>query len=150
MLTRLRALIPLVALALSIALVVAPPVAGVAPYSLTLSPSVPVSLGNTITMTLAVFGGTRNSVYTVIFDVVKPNGTGSATVPRTVTTDNRGNGAVSQFYPDPSFTAVSGTVATDVGGVYNVYVNQTSPSNIGVVAIGQFTVSSMLNVVVSS
>ena len=149
MLTRLRALIPLVALALSIALVVAPPVAGVAPYSLTISPSVPVSLGNTITMTLAVFGGTRNSVYTVIFDVVKPNGTGSATVPRTVTTDNRGNGAVSQFYPDPSFTAVSGTVATDVEGVYNVYVNQTSPSNIGVVATGQFTVSSRLSVVVS-
>src|SRR6266705_7070393 len=149
MLTRLRALIPLVALALSIMLVVAPPVAGVAPYSLTISPSVTVSLGSTITMTLAVSGGTRNSAYTVIFDVVKPNGTGSATVTRTVTTDNRGNGGVSQFYPDPSFTAASGTVATDVGGVYNVYVNQTSPTNIGTVATSQFTVSSMLNVVVS-
>src|SRR5437867_1406212 len=149
MLTRLRALTPLVALALSIMLVVAPPVAGVAPYSLTISPSVTVSLGSTITMTLAVSGGTRNSAYTVIFDVVKPNGTGSATVPRTITTDNRGNGAVTQFYPDPSFTAVSGTVATDVGGVYNVYVNQTSPTSIGIVATGQFTVSSTLNVVVS-
>src|SRR2546425_879226 len=149
MLTRLRALIPLVALALSIMLVVAPPVAGVAPYSLTISPSVTVSLGSTITMTLAVSGGTRNSAYTVIFDVVKPNGTGSATVPRTITTDNRGNGAVTQFYYDPSFTAVSGTVATDVGGVYNVYVNQTSPTNIGTVATGTFTVSSKLNVVIS-
>ena len=149
MLTRLRALTPLVALALSIMLVVAPPVAGVAPYSLTISPSVTVSLGSTITMTLAVSGGTRNSAYTVIFDVVKPNGTGSATVPRTITTDNRGNGAVTQFYYDPSFTAVSGTVATDVGGVYNVYVNQTSPINIGTVATGTFTVSSKLNVVIS-
>ena len=149
MLTRLRALTPLVALALSIMLVVAPPVAGVAPYSLTISPSVTVSLGSTITMTLAVSGGTRNSAYTVIFDVVKPNGTGSATVPRTITTDNRGNGAVTQFYYDPSFTAVSGTVATDVGGVYNVYVNQTSPANIGTVATGTFTVSSKLNVVIS-
>ncbi|HKI76463.1 MAG TPA: RAD55 family ATPase [Candidatus Bathyarchaeia archaeon] len=149
MLTRLRALTPLVALALSIMLVVAPPVAGVAPYSLTISPSVTVSLGSTITMTLAVSGGTRNSAYTVIFDVVKPNGTGSATVPRTITTDNRGNGAVTQFYYDPSFTAVSGTVATDVGGVYNVYVNQTSPTNIGTVATGTFTVSSKLNVVIS-
>lgn len=149
MLTRLRALTPLVALALSIVLVVAPPVAGVAPYSLTISPSVTVSLGSTITMTLAVSGGTRNSAYTVIFDVVKPNGTGSATVPRTITTDNRGNGAVTQFYYDPSFTAVSGTVATDVGGVYNVYVNQTSPTNIGTVATGTFTVSSKLNVVIS-
>jgi KaiC/GvpD/RAD55 family RecA-like ATPase len=100
-------------------------------------------------MTLAVSGGTRNSAYTVIFDVVKPNGTGSATVPRTITTDNRGNGAVTQFYYDPSFTAVSGTVATDVGGVYNVYVNQTSPTNIGTVATGTFTVSSKLNVVIS-
>jgi len=149
MLTRLRVAIPLLALALSIVLVVAPPVAGVAPYSLTISPSVPVSLGSTITMTLAVSGGTRNSAYGVIFDVVKPNGTGSATVPRTVTTDNRGNGAVTQFYPDPSFTAASGTVATDVGGVYNVYVNQTSPINIGTVATGTFTVSSKLNVVIS-
>jgi KaiC/GvpD/RAD55 family RecA-like ATPase len=100
-------------------------------------------------MTLSVSGGTRNTAYGVIFGVVKPNGTGSATVSRTVITDNRGNGAISQFYPDPSFTAVSGTVATDVGGVYNVYVNQTSPTNIINVATGTFTVSSKLNVVVS-
>ncbi len=149
MLTRLRALIPLVALALTLSLAAAPLVEGVAPYNLTISPTVPVSLGSTITMTLTVSGGTRNSAYTVMFDVVKPNGTGSATVSKVVSTDNRGNGAVSQFYPDPSFTAVSGTVATDVGGVFNVYVNQTSPTNIGTVGAGQFTVSSMLNVVVS-
>src|SRR5256712_10962634 len=149
MLTRLRALIPLVALALTLSLVGSPLVEGVAPYNLTISPSVPVSLGSTITMTLTVSGGTRNSAYSIMFDVVKPNGTGSATVSKVVSTDNGGNGAVSQFYPDPSFTAVSGTVATDVGGVYNVYVNQTSPTNVGIVATGQFTVSSMLNVVVS-
>src|SRR5712691_10119278 len=149
MLTRLRALIPLVALALTVFLAAAPLVEGIAPYNLTISPAVPVSLGSTITMTLTVSGGTRNSAYTVMFDVVKPNGTGSATVSKVVSTDNRGNGAVSQFYPDPSFTAVSGTVATDVGGVYNVYVNQTSPTNIGTVATGTFTVSSKLNVVIS-
>src|SRR5437879_8531695 len=149
MLTRPRALIPLVALALTLSLAAVPLVEAVAPYTLTISPTVPVSLGSTITMTLTVSGGTRNSAYTVTFDVVKPNGTGSATVIRTVTTDNRGNGAISQFYPDPSFTAASGTVATDVGGVYNVYVNQTSPTSIGTVATGQFTVSSALNVVIS-
>src|SRR2546426_902477 len=149
MLTRLRALIPIVALALTLSLGAAPLVEGVAPYNLTISPIVPVSLGSTITMTLTVSGGTRNSAYPVMFDVVKPNATGSATVPKTVTTDNSGNGAVTQFYPDPSFTAVSGTVATDVGGVYNVYVNQTSPTNIGTVATGTFTVSSKLNVVIS-
>src|SRR5256884_3381050 len=149
MLTRPRALIPLVALALTLALAAVPLVEAVAPYTLTISPTVPVSLGSTITMTLTVSGGTRNSAYTVTFDVVKPNGTGSATVSKVVTTDNRGNGGVSQFYPDPSFTAASGTVATDVGGVYNVYVNQTSPTSIGTVATGQFTVSSALNVVIS-
>src|SRR5438552_13329345 len=149
MLTRVHAAIPLVALALTLSLAVAPLVAGVAPYNLTISPSVPVSLGSTITMTASVSGGTRNTAYGVIFDVVKPNGTGSATVSKVVNTDNRGNGAVSQFYPDPSFTAVSGTVATDVGGAYNVYVNQTSPTYIGTVATGQFTVSSALNVVIS-
>src|SRR2546428_1855457 len=149
MLTRLRALIPLVALALTLSLAAAPLVEGVAPYNLTINLSVPVSLGSTITMTLAVSGGTRNSAYIVMFDVVKPNGTGSATVLKTVTTDNRGNGAVTQFYPDPSFTASTGTVATDVGGVYNVYVNQTSPTNIGTGVTDTFPLSSRLNVVSS-
>src|SRR2546425_8883587 len=149
MLTRVRVAIPLVALALALSLAATPLVVGVATYNLTISPSVPVSLGSQITMTLSVSGGTRNTAYGVIFDVVKPNGTGSATVSKVVSTDSRGNGAVSQFYPDPSFTAVSGTVATDVGGTYNVYVNQTSPTFIGIVATGQFTVSSTLNVVVS-
>src|SRR5207245_11251667 len=125
MLTRLRALIPLVALALTLSLAAAPLVEGVAPYNLTISPTVPVSLGSTITMTLTVSGGTRNSAYTVMFDVVKPNGTGSATVSKVVSTDNRGNGAVSQYYPDPSFTAVRVPVATDVGGVVYVYFSQT-------------------------
>jgi archaeal flagellar protein FlaH len=149
MLTRLRAAVPLVALALTLVLVAAPLVEAIPPYTLTISPTVPVSLGSMITMTLTVSGGTRNAAYSVTFDVVKPNGTGSALANRVVNTDNRGNGAVTQFYPDPSFTAVSGTVATDVGGVYNVYVNQTSPSNIGTVASGQFTVNSKLTVVIS-
>lgn len=149
MLTRLRAAITLVALALTIALATAPPVLAIPPYSLAITPTVPVSLGSTITMTLTVSSGIRNTAYAVTFDVIKPNGNGSALANKIVNTDNRGNGAVSQFYPDPSFTALSGTVATDVGGVYNVYVNQTSPTSIGTVATGQFTVSSKLNVVVS-
>src|SRR5246127_4447780 len=149
MLTRLRAAVPLVALALTLCLVAAPLVEAIPPYTLTISPSVPVSLGSTITMTLTISGGTRNTAYAVTFDVVKPNGTGSATANKIINTDNRGNGAVSQFYPDPSFTAVNGTVATDVGGVYNVYVNQTSPSSIGTVATSTFTVSSRLDVVVT-
>lgn len=149
MLTRLRAAIPLLALALALSLAAAPLVEAVPPYTLTISPTVPVSLGSMITMTLTISGGTRNTAYGVTFDVVKPNGTGSALANKVVNTDNRGNGAVTQFYPDPSFTATSGTVATDVGGVYNVYVNQTSPSNIGTVATGQFTVNSKLTVVIS-
>ena len=149
MLTRLRAAVPILAVALTLFIVAAPLVEAIPPYNLTISPSVPVSLGSTITMTLSVSGGTRNTAYSVTFNVVKPNGTGSAIANKVVNTDNRGNGAVTQFYPDPSFTATSGTVATDVGGVYNVYVNQTSPSNIGTVASGQFTVNSKLTVVIS-
>jgi KaiC/GvpD/RAD55 family RecA-like ATPase len=149
MLARLRAALPLVALALTLFLAATPLVEGIPPYNLTISPSVPVSLGSTITMTLSISGGVRNTAYAVTFAVVKPNGTGSATANRIINTDNRGNGAVTQFYPDPSFTASSGTVATDTGGVYNVYVNQTSPSNIANVATGSFTVSSKLNVVVT-
>ncbi|HEX4921492.1 MAG TPA: ATPase domain-containing protein, partial [Candidatus Bathyarchaeia archaeon] len=74
---------------------------------------------------------------------------GSASTSRVLTTDNRGVASTTVPYPDPSFTATSGTVATDVGGVYNVVINQTAPTNIAPVASGQFTVSAQLTVVVS-
>jgi len=44
---------------------------------------------------------------------------------------------------------LNGTVNTNVGGVYNVAVNETSPSNIANVVTGQFTVTTMMSVVVS-
>src|SRR2546421_13106447 len=101
MLTRPRALIPLVALALTLSLAAVPLVEAVAPYTLTISPTVPVRLGGTITMTLTVSGGTRNSAHTVTLDVVKPNGAGRPTASKVVTTDNRGNGGEAEFYPEP-------------------------------------------------
>jgi KaiC/GvpD/RAD55 family RecA-like ATPase len=125
------------------------PSVAAASYTLSISPNVPVSLGTTITLSLSLTGGVRNSAYTVVFQVVKPNETGSATTSRTISTDNRGTGSVSLTYPDPSWTATNGTVATDVGGVYNVFANQTTPTNTGTVANGQFTVSSQLTVVIS-
>ena len=146
---RLRTVTPLVALALTLILTQAPLVAGAASYSLSISPNVPVSLGTSMTFTLTLSGATRNSAYTVLFDVVKPNGTGSALATKVITTNNAGAGSVSVNYPDPSFTALNGTVATDVGGVYDVYVNQTSPSPNSQVQSGQFTVSSKLTVVLS-
>src|SRR5213592_281887 len=146
---RLRTVTPLVALALTLILAQAPLVSGAASYSLSISPNVPVSLGTGMTFTLTLSGATRNSAYTVLFDVVKPNGTGSALATKVITTNNAGAGSVSVNYPDPSFTALNGTVATDVGGVYDVYVNQTSPSPNSQVQSGQFTVSSRLTVVVS-
>jgi KaiC/GvpD/RAD55 family RecA-like ATPase len=100
-------------------------------------------------MTLSITNGNRNSAYTVTFDIHKPNATGDALTSRVIATDNRGSGTTSVPYPDPSFTSLYGTVATDEGGVYNVFVNQTSPSNIGTVATGQFTVSSQLTIVTS-
>ncbi len=146
---RLRTVTPLVALALTLILAQAPLVSGAASYALSISPNVPVSLGTSMTFTLTLSGGNKNSAYTVLFDVVKPNGTGAALATKVITTNNAGAGSLSLNYPDPSFTSLNGTVATDVGGVYDVYVNQTSPTNIGQVQSGQFTVSSKLTVVLS-
>ena len=125
------------------------PDAAAASYVLTISPNTTVSLGTQMTMTLDLSGGSHNTAYTLVFEVVKPNGTGSASTSRVLTTDNRGVASTIVPYPDPSFTPTSGTVATDVGGVYNVIVNQTAPTGIAPVATGQFTVSSQLTVVVS-
>ena len=146
---RLRTVTPLVALVLTLILAQASLVSGAASYALSISPNVPVSLGTSMTFTLTISGGTHNSAYTVLFNVVKPNGTGSALATKVITTNNSGAGSLSLNYPDPSFTSLNGTVATDVGGVYDVYVNQTSPTNIGQVQSGQFTVSSKLTVVLS-
>jgi archaeal flagellar protein FlaH len=146
---RLRPIMLGMVLALAVAIASMPMVMAVAPYSISISPSVPAGLGTPITITLTVTNGARRNSYTVMFDVVKPNGTGSALTSRTINTDFTGSGSVTINYPDPSFTAVNGTVATDVGGVYNVIVNQTAPTNIGTVESGQFTISSALTVVVS-
>ena len=109
-----------------------------------------ISLGNTVTITVTITGGVRNIGYTVTIGVQKPNGTGSAITSQVISTDNRGAGTLSIQYPNTgSWTPLNGTVATNVGGVYNVAVNQTSPSNIGTVATGQFTVISQMSVVVS-
>src|SRR5438034_4160526 len=86
---RLRTVTPLVALALTLILAQAPLVSGAASYSLSISPNVPVSLGTGMTFTLTLSGATRNSAYTVLFDVVKPNGTGSALATKVITTNNR-------------------------------------------------------------
>jgi KaiC/GvpD/RAD55 family RecA-like ATPase len=122
---------------------------GVAPYSLGINPS-NISLGNSVTITVTISGGSRNSAYGVTLGVQKPNGTGLAVTSQVISTDNRGGGSLSIQYPNAgSWTALNGTVATNVGGVYNVAVNQTSPTNIGTVATGQFTVISQMSVVVS-
>lgn len=100
-------------------------------------------------MTVSEAGGTRNSAYTLAFRVQKPNGTGVAVNTQVLSTDNAGGGSVSIQYPASSWTALNGTVKTDVGGVYNVLVNQTGPTNTGPVANGQFTVTSQMSIVIS-
>src|SRR6184192_256517 len=105
---RLRTVTPLVALVLTLILAQAPLVSGAASYALSISPNVPVSLGTGMTFTLTISGGTRNSAYTVLFNVVKPNGTGSALATKVITTNNAGTGSLSLNYPDPSFTPLTG------------------------------------------
>jgi KaiC/GvpD/RAD55 family RecA-like ATPase len=130
-----------------IALVAAPP--GNPTYSLGISPSNPIGLGGTVALTVSETGGTKNSAYTLAFRVQKPNGTGVAVNSQVLSTDNFGAGGVSVQYPASSWTALNGTVKTDVVGVYNVVVNQTAPTNTGTVASGQFTVTSQLSIVIS-
>ena len=123
---------------------------GIAPYSLSISPPT-TSLGNSVAITVTVTNGARNALYGVTIGVQKPNGTGSAFSNQVISTDNRGSGSISVQYDQAStsWTVLNGTVATNVGGVYNVAVNQTSPSNIANVVTGQFTVTAMMSVVVS-
>lgn len=144
---RLRYFTPCLILALAVATITVSPASAIAPYNLTIAPSTPICLGNGVTMSLTITNGNRNSAYTVTLEVVKPNATGAALTSRVVGTDSKGDGSTSVPYPDPSFTALNGTVKTDEGGVYNVVVNQTAPTNIGTVASGQFTVASQLTVV---
>ncbi len=123
---------------------------GIAPYSLSINPQT-TSLGNSVTIMVTVTNGARNTLYGVTIGVQKPNGTGSAISNQVISTDNRGSGSVSvQYGPtSTSWTQLNGTVNTNVGGVYNVAVNETSPSNIANVVTGQFTVTTMMSVVVS-
>jgi KaiC/GvpD/RAD55 family RecA-like ATPase len=133
------------------AVIYAFPVHAVPPYSLGINPS-NINVGNSVTISVSISGGARNTVYTLSLSVQKPNGTGTAmTNNQVITTDNRGNGGPFQInYPNSaSWTPLNGSIATNVGGVYNVAVNQTSPTNIGTVATGQFTVISQMSVVVS-
>src|SRR5207302_10517964 len=75
---RLRSTVPCLIIALAVAMATLPTVAA-APYTLTISPSTPVSLGTIITFTLSLSGGTRNTADTILFEVVKLNGNGNAT-----------------------------------------------------------------------
>src|SRR5438309_34816 len=146
----MRQHVVLLLLVLVTVLVFALPVRAISPYSLTINPTT-TSLGNGVSLTVTVTNGNRNNAYTVTIGVQKPNGTGSAITSQVISTDNRGSGSVSVQYPNggTGWTTLNGTVATNVGGVYDVVVNQTSPTNIGTVLAGQFTVTTGMNVVIS-
>ncbi len=118
-------------------------------YNISVEPNVPLSCGGTATLTLSLSNGQSNQPYVVVLEVQKPDGSGTSATSRTVNTDNRGNGTMSVPYPDPSFTPAAGTVATDVAGVYNVFANQTTPTDLGTIAVADFTVSCQLTIVVS-
>src|SRR5207245_5262436 len=119
-------------------------------YSLLISPASGImNLGNTATLTFNVKGGAANTPYSVTVDVVKPNGSGTATANGNFVTDSRGIGSATFPSPSSSFTALNGTLATDVLGVYTVSANVTAPGPPGIVATLQFIVSSQLTVVIS-
>ncbi len=118
-------------------------------YTFTVNPSVPLSCGGTVTLTLSLTNAQNNQAYNVVLEVLKPNGAGNSRATRTINTNNAGQGSTVVPYPDPSFTPINGTIATDVEGVYTVIANQTSPTNLGTVTTTQFTVSCQLTVVIT-
>jgi len=124
-------------------------VAAAPTYTINMIPNTPLGCRGTVTLTLGLTGALNNRAYTVVLEVRKPNGTGSALISKIINTNNAGAGSTSTPYPDPSFTPINGTVATDVPGVYTVIANQTGPTNTGIVATAQFTVSCQLTVVVT-
>ncbi len=134
---------------LAVALVLVPTVAAPpAPvYTLTSSRGT-VNLGTTVTFTLTIDNGANFQVYATTTEVRKPDGN-RARIIQTITTDNKGFASITFDYPTSSFTAVNGTVAVDVVGVYNVVSNQTAPTNTGVVATTRFTATSQLNIVIN-
>src|SRR2546425_9565379 len=119
----MRPCVILLVLVLASALTLVVQVHGIAPYSLSTNPST-TSLGNSVTITVTVTNGARNTFYGLTIGVQKPNGTGSAITSQVISTDNSGSGSLSVQYPSStSWTALSGTVATNLAGVYNVAVN---------------------------
>src|SRR5205807_3367933 len=71
---RLRSTIPcLIVLAVAIAMI---PTVSAASYTLSINPSTTVSLGTPMTFILSLSGGFKNTAYTILFAVVKPNGNG--------------------------------------------------------------------------
>lgn len=134
---------------LAVALILVPIVAAPPAPVYTLTPSqTNLNLGSTVTFTLTLDNGANFQVYTTTTEVRKPDGS-RARIIQTITTDNKGFGSTTFDYPGSSFTAVNGTVAVDVVGVYNMVVNQTAPTNTGVVATTRFTATSQLNVVIN-
>src|SRR3989442_6476822 len=146
----MRPYVILLMLVLASALTLVVQVHGIAPYSLTISPTT-TSLGNSVSIMVIVTNGNRNTFYTVTIGARKSSDRAAAVTSKGISTDNRGSGSVSVQYSSTStsWTVLNGTVGTNVGGVYDVAVNQTSPTNIANVATGQFTVTAMMSVVVS-
>jgi len=138
-----------VLLFLALAAVLLSEVAAPPTYTINMIPNTPLGCRGIVTLTLGLTGALNNRAYTVVLEVRKPNGTGSALIGKIINTNNAGAGSTSTPYPDPSFTPINGTVATDVPGVYTVIANQTGPTNTGIVATAQFTVSCQLTVVVT-
>ncbi len=95
-------------------------VQGIAPYSLSISPST-TSLGNSVAIAVTITNGVRNAFYGVTIGVQKPNGTGSAISNQVISTDNRGSGRISVQYDQSStsWTVLNGTVNTNVGAAYD-------------------------------
>src|SRR5437899_10881738 len=108
-----------------------------------------MNLGNTATLTFNVKGGAANTPYSVTVDVVKPNGSGTATANGNFVTDSRGIGSATFPYQSSSVIALNGTHATDALAVYTVSANVTAAGPAGIVPTSQFIVTAQLTAIIS-
>lgn len=116
------------------------------------SPST-INMGQNVTITVSWNGGTAGASYSYRVTVTKPSAIGQAYATLSRLANSTGGGVVAVQYPQPTsaWTLVTGTVNTDVEGVYSVTVDKTAPNPVLTgVASTSFTVTHVISVAVLS
>ncbi len=122
-----------------------------ATYAARTTPSV-INISQNLTISINISGGTASQLYTFNVVLTKPLGGGVQSVTTSIFTDPAGSGQGAVTYPNntPAWTG-SGTVNTDLEGLYTISVDKTSPNPVQTgAAATSFSVTHILQVMISS